>query len=121
MIARVREHLPLVLPAGWSVVENRFDGSKYLNARSRMAVIASVEEHDGQRWLHVSCSFPDRLPSWDDLKMVKETFIGREALALQVLPPETEYVNLHPYCLHLWARIDGVRPVPRFTGSRGVL
>ena len=56
--------------------------------------------------LHVSVSLPGKLPSWEDLKLVKNTFIGPDKMAFQVLPPRSEYVNLHPYCLHLWERVD---------------
>lgn len=28
-------------------------------------------------------------------------------------PPVTDYVNFHPYCLHLWAPMDGIKiPLP---------
>lgn len=64
-------------------------------------------ERDGKRWMHVSCSTPTRLPTWDELRLVKDTFIGRDRLALQLLPRQAEYVNDHPYTLHLWSCLDG--------------
>jgi hypothetical protein len=39
--------------------------------------------------------------------MVKAIFIGRDKEALQVLPPESEHVNIHPNCMHLWHCRDG--------------
>lgn len=73
---------------------------------------------DGRRWMHVSCSKPLELPSWDDLKLVKDTFIGRDRTALQVLPRAAEYVNIHPYVLHLYACLDGdVTPDFRVEGT----
>lgn len=60
---------------------------------------------DGSRWLHVSCSYQNKLPRWEDLRLVKNAFIGREVEAIQVLPKESEYVNLMPFCLHLWAKM----------------
>lgn len=74
---------------------------------------AARVEADGKRWMHVSCSRPNRLPSWEELKLVKDTFIGRERKAIQVLPPEAEHVNIHPYALHLFSCLDD-DPLPDF-------
>lgn len=79
----------------------------------RVLCTARVEA-DGRRWLHVSCSRPDRIPDWADLRTVKHTFIGDDAIALQVFPREAEYVNIHPRVLHLWSCLDGGDPVPDF-------
>lgn len=68
----------------------------------------------GERWVHVSCSTPNALPTWEELKLVKNTFIGEDKLAIQVLPPKAKYVNKHDYVLHLWHRLDS-DPIPDFT------
>lgn len=72
-----------------------------------MVVCSAQVEYDGRRWMHVSCSRPNRLPSWEELRLVKDTFIGRDRNALQILPRQEEYVNIHPYVLHLWHCLDG--------------
>ena len=59
----------------------------------------------GEHFLHVSVSRRSRLPSWDDLKLVKKSFIGEDREAVHVLPKASDYINLHPYCLHLWGEI----------------
>jgi hypothetical protein len=101
-----------VLPANWRMMPSA-DGAKYV-APDRLSVIVSGSfELDGKRWLHVSCARPDRLPSWEDLREVKNRFIGADKLAVQVLPPESRYISIHPYCLHLWHCIDA-DPVPDF-------
>ena len=33
---------------------------------------------------------------------VKDLFWGEEDAVLQLHPPKSEYVNNHPFCLHLW-------------------
>lgn len=79
-----------------------------------LRVICSARlEADGKRWMHVSCSRQDRLPDWQDLRLVKDTFIGRDRLAIQVLPRASEYVNCHPRVLHLWSCLDS-DPCPDF-------
>lgn len=71
-----------------------------------LVVFSARREADGRRWAHVSLSRPSRLPSWEDVREVKNAFIGRDRRALQVLPPEAEYVNIHAHCLHLWHCLD---------------
>lgn len=80
---------------------------EHVTGRGLYVIVSGCVEGDGRRWIHVSCSRSDRLPSWSDLRKVKDAFIGRERKAIQVLPPASEYVNFHPYVLHLWCCLDG--------------
>ena len=82
-----------------------------------MTVIVSGRiELDGRPWLHVSFAHGRHLPSWEELRLVKDAFIGKGKQAVQVLPAEAKHVNFNPYCLHLWhcasLRGDGL---PDFT------
>ncbi len=80
----------------------------YRHAHSDLLVIAGGRvEKDGKRWIHVSMSYPQKLPGWNVYRMVKDRFIGRDKKAIQVLPPDSEYVNLHPNVLHMWHCLDG--------------
>lgn len=81
--------------------------------RRLMVIVSGHLEADGKRWVHVSFSRPHKLPSWEDIRRVKDTFIGPERLAIQVFPPEAQYVNIHQTCLHLWHCVDG-DPCPDF-------
>lgn len=76
----------------------------------RVFVIAS----DGFGWRHVSVSFGRNLnpPSWDVMSQIKDWFFGKDEWVVQFHPPETEYVNNHPGCLHLWQPTDGKFPTP---------
>ena len=97
-----------VMPPAWQCVLKGADGARYEHARTGQAVILSVcREADGRRWVHLSTSFARRLPTWEELRATKNLFLGREVTALQVLPRESEYVNVHPYTLHLWVCTDG--------------
>lgn len=71
-----------------------------------LRVIAGLEPRGGKQWAHVSCSFRNELPSWEDLKAVKEIFLG-DVMAYQVLPPKAEWLNVHPYTLHLFHCLSG--------------
>ena len=52
---------------------------------------------------------------------VKTVFWDREDCVVQFHPPESEYVNDHPFCLHLWRPVGVViaRP-PALTVGVGV-
>jgi hypothetical protein len=109
----LEELAPKKLPAGWRALPpfsppNAPPAQKLLvfAHSSGMRVIVSVDQAPGERWLHVSCSYADHLPSWSDLKAVKTVFIGREAEAWQILAPESEWVDDMEYTLHLWHRLE---------------
>jgi hypothetical protein len=101
--------------AGFRLIEGNpkyQDGSKWL--KGDLIVIASHSiERDGRPWLHVSLSRQGRIPSYDDITVVKQVFVGDDRLAVQVFPPKDEHVNINPNVLHLWACLDG-RPLPDF-------
>lgn len=50
---------------------------------------------------HISVSSPDRYPTWDELVAVKRCFAPNLELAIY-LPPDEDYVNVHPNCFHMW-------------------
>jgi hypothetical protein len=74
----------------------------------RLTIIVS----DGMGWEHASVSAPGRTPTWDEMQWVKEQFWEPEDVVMQLHPPESEYVNCHPYCLHLWRPLLSEIPVP---------
>jgi len=63
-------------------------------------------------WLHASVSHPYRYPSWNEILDIRYTFFPDTADVFQILPPKSEYVNLHPNCFHLWSPV-GRRIMPR--------
>lgn len=73
-----------------------------------LRIIASSE----LGWDHVSVSRYDRCPDWDDMARVKDLFWLPEETAIQIHPPESEYVNHHPNVLHLWRPHDVTIPLP---------
>jgi len=66
--------------------------------RQTVYVIAS----DEGGWEHVSVSRADRCPTWDEMCEVKNLFFGPDEWVVQFHPARSDYVNAHPYCLHLW-------------------
>lgn len=105
--------MPRILPPGWRQRNDPRIGIYFDSGDGLRVIFSATTEADGKRWIHVSCSRPTRLPSWTDLKNVKDVFVGGDRLAVQVLPRRQDYVNYHPYVLHLWSCLDG-DPVPDF-------
>ena len=81
---------------------------KSLKLKQPLRVIAS----DGLEWNHVSVSLPNRVPSWDEMCFIKEMFFDDEDCVMQLHPPASEYVNNHPYTLHLWQPHSLSIPMP---------
>jgi hypothetical protein len=108
------------LPRYWIPVGPRLPGY-YQHAMNGLRVIESLNvERDEKCWHHVSCSRAARVPDWDDMKLVRQDFIGDDRESYMVLPPAERYVNTHLYTLHLWCCLDapdGVLPDFRHMGQ----
>lgn len=104
-----KPHIParaaLAMPRHWHKIPDPTGFcAAFQNTLSGLRATVTLDTmEDGATYTHVSCSYPHKLPSWDDLKQVKDAFIGPHREAIQVLPKDEDYVNVHPYCLHLWA------------------
>jgi hypothetical protein len=75
---------------------------------AELAIIAgdpSLPESAG--WEHVSVSTARRCPNWIEMTFVKDLFWEDDETVVQFHPPKSQYVNVHPYCLHLWCPTDG--------------
>ncbi len=73
---------------------------------------------DGAAWDHVSVSVSrngtvNRCPTWEEMCAVKALFWDDEDCVVQLHPPASEYVNCHPFTLHLWRdQANGHRTPP---------
>ncbi len=71
---------------------------------------------DGMGWEHVSVHVLDgkrmHTPTWSEMCHIKDLFWDAEDLVVQYHPPKSEYVNNHPYVLHLWRPTDQTIPNP---------
>ena len=117
------QYIPLarrrIMPPPWRVVQLEDRGGAYSNGTVNV-IVSVAKEQDGRHWLHVSASGPRRIPTWNELKAVKALFVGKDRVALQILPAERDYVNICPFVLHLWACLDG-DVTPDFTRGTGSL
>jgi hypothetical protein len=81
---------------------------KLNNVKQTLFTIAS----DEMDWEHVSVSRNDRCPTWEEMCIIKEIFWDKNDCVIQYHPPESDYVNNHPNCLHLWRPSKVAIPQP---------
>lgn len=74
---------------------------------------------DGEGWEHVSAQVTDvkgdtlgRTPTWEEMCVIKDIFWDKSDFVIQIHPPEDDYVNNHPFVLHLWRPTDADLPQP---------
>lgn len=70
-------------------------------------VSVHLTEKKGNEWKLVQ-----RTPTWAEMCWIKDFFFAPDEVAIQFHPRKEDYVNVHPYVLHLW-RPHGVEmPTP---------
>jgi len=76
--------------------------------------LLNIIASDGGGWEHVSVSVlgSDQTPTWEDMTHVKGLFWSAEDTVMQLHPPQSEWVNNHHGCLHLWRPIGQEIPLP---------
>jgi hypothetical protein len=64
-----------------------------------------IDDDDSDPRWHISVSCADRLPTWAEL--VETAHLLRPGVCFVVgVPPRSWWMNVHPYCLHLWETRD---------------
>lgn len=79
-------------------------GYGYLFLNGTKPKPATVVFSFGGGWEHVSVSYSNRCPTWEEMCRVKNMFWNDDECVIQYHPPKPDYVNNHPYCLHLWRK-----------------
>lgn len=78
----------------------------------------------GKGWDHVSVSLVDRCPTWEEMCFIKDLCFFENECVMQLHPPKEDWVDCHPFCLHLWkptARgLEIPRPAKELVGGVGV-
>ena len=66
----------------------------------------------GGGWDHVSVSLGHRCPTWEEMCEVKDIFFREDECCVEYHPRKADYVNVYPYCLHIWKPQSGAVPTP---------
>ena len=75
-------------------------------------IISSGTGPGCEGWEHVSVSTTSRTPSWTEMCFVKDLFWLETECVIQYHPAMENYVNYHPYCLHMWRPLNQEIPLP---------
>ena len=67
---------------------------------------------DNNQW-HLSISRPDRLPSWEEVKVARYELLPDNIDMAMILPPKENYVNVQIFCFHLFEIKDNFRDVSK--------
>ena len=88
---------------GAFMVESPIDGN--------MILIISDDGKES-KWEHVSASRRNRCPNWIEMCFIKDLFWAEDETVIQYHPPKNEYINNHPFVLHLWKPKKQKIPLP---------
>lgn len=90
------------------------DGNNGLFVLSRSFEALYCFASDGGVWEHVSVTTGGgiRCPTWEEMNYVRDVFWSKHVTVLQFHPPADQYVNTHPFCLHLWRQPGVDVPLP---------
>lgn len=119
---QIRAALCRSYDARWSTPhEHGPDGWHFLLAEPARSVIVSCADHDDfgdpAEWVHASVAGLQELPTYEELERLHAAVFGH-GYAYQVFAPPAQHVNIHPFALHLWGRLDGKPALPEF-GAEG--
>jgi hypothetical protein len=72
---------------------------------------------NGMGWEHVSVEVKfhpsrKRLPSWNEMSHIKDMFWESDETVLEFHPKKSDYVNVHPWVLHLWKKVGVEHELP---------
>ena len=117
---RYRETRPEKLQIFYGWAGDHTCGAFYIPSmidKQPLIIIAS----NGDGWDHVSVSRKNRCPNWAEMEFVFRLFFAEGETAMQLHVPQSDHVNYHPYCLHLWRPHSGLTPRPPsiFVGPSG--
>jgi len=74
---------------------------------------------DSAGWDHICVRVKDqeRCPTWDEMCAVKTLFFEDDETVIQFHPAKDDYVNNHPYTLHLWKHYKQAKPPRALVGE----
>ena len=73
---------------------------------------------DGEGWEHISITVAEkgkpakRNPTWQEMCDMKNAFWGEDDCCVQYHPAKSEYISMHPFCLHIWRPTSESLPIP---------
>lgn len=82
------------------------------NDNVNLTCVAYNGAMDGWEHVSVSVAGKNRTPNWNEMCFVKNAFWDEDDTVIQFHPAKNDYVNMHPFCLHLFRPSNGEFPKP---------
>lgn len=96
------------------IIKEAKDGYAYQTQNGLFVIQSIAVEDDKNTWMHTSFSRKSRMPTYDDMAMVKRLFIGDDQKAIMIFPDKAHHVNIHNFCLHFFTPLYH-EPLPEFS------
>jgi len=110
---------PLIIPKGWKefiMTEGNYAITK--QKLSGLCALLSIDTYDNTcvdlppmgkgEYFHISISRRDSYPEWDEMRDFIYNdcpFFDNRRDVIMILPPFTQYVNVHNNCFHFYQKI----------------
>lgn len=107
----MREVMPLVLDGAAVQKTNDWRIGTYRVTAPTCSDLFIISSK-GMGWEHVSVSTRKRIPNWLEMSFVKDLFFSEDEVVMQLHPAKKNYINAHPYVLHLWKPELAEIPLP---------
>lgn len=97
-----------------SFLDNGYNGAFIIPHKHPYSILHfRVIASDGVGWEHVSVSLnTKRCPTWEEMCYIKSLFWDDCDCVVQFHPPSSQYVNNHPFTLHLWREVGVTYKTP---------
>ena len=103
----------------WGMYGDSSNG-KFIIPRRNKSGYYQIVASDGLNWDHISVSLLDsqkdiveRCLRWEEMCEIKEMFFLDTETVVQIHPKKEDYINDHPYVLHLWRPNKMRMPLPK--------
>ena len=101
----------------WRVKEGALKSDRSLGNNGAFLIpykrfLLTVMASDQMGWDHVSVSLPNMTPTWAMMCFIKDLFFKEDEVAVQYHPRKEDYIDYHPFCLHIWRIQTDAIPIP---------
>lgn len=86
-------------------------GSRFFRMGTQISIILSRTDDYG--W-HMSIAHPKRYPTWDEIAKARYELIPDDCTMALMLPPRSQYVNIHNWCMQVHQVFDKAAPQEAF-------
>lgn len=104
----------MAAPEHWQSIGQNEQNESSFSVPSPVIGGESLAVHIGINlgWEYAAVSTQHRCPSWEEMAFIKSSLWPPESCVVEFHPPQSQYVNVHPYCLWLFRPVGGGMPRP---------